>query len=149
MAVGLLALGIVIGVAGTLVVSSIRSADATPPQEAQGQSRNAEALLARQTDLIEARSKGDPDAPLTVLAASDFQCPYCRDFAERTLPYLETEYINTGKIRLVFLNLPLPQLHPNATAAHEFAMCAADQDRFWPVHDLLFKYQRQRNRAVS
>ena len=41
----------------------------------------------------------------------------------------------------MFLNLPLPQLHPNAPAAHEFAMCAAVQDRFWPVHDLLFQYQ--------
>ncbi len=42
----------------------------------------------------------------------------------------------------MFLNLPLTQLHPNAAAAHEFAMCAAQQDRFWPVHDLLYQHQR-------
>jgi len=92
-------------------------------------------------DLLEARSKGDPEAPVTILEASDFQCPYCRQFWLRTLPYIETEYINTGKVRYVFLNLPLAQMHANATAAHEFAMCAAQQDRFWPVHDLLFLYQ--------
>jgi len=92
-------------------------------------------------DLLEARSIGDPDAPVTVLEASDFQCPYCRQFWLRTLPFIETEYINTGKVRYVFLNLPLGQIHPNAMAAHEFAMCAAQQEQFWPVHDLLFMYQ--------
>lgn len=91
--------------------------------------------------LLSARIKGDPGAPVTVLEASDFQCPYCRDFWRDVLPVLEEEYIDTGKIRFVFLNLPLPSLHENAPAAHEFAMCAAAQDRFWPVHDLLYEHQ--------
>jgi protein-disulfide isomerase len=94
-----------------------------------------------QPNLIQARMKGDADAPVTVLEISDFQCPYCRMFWEETLPILMREYVETGKIRFVFLNLPLPSLHPNAPAAHEFAMCAAAQDRFWPVHDLLFQHQ--------
>ncbi len=85
--------------------------------------------------------KGNPDAPVTVLEVSDFQCPFCRDFWQEVLPILEREYIDTGKIRFVFLNLPLPSLHENAPAAHEFAMCAAAQDRFWPVHDLLYEHQ--------
>jgi protein-disulfide isomerase len=85
--------------------------------------------------------KGADDAPVTVLEVSDFQCPYCRDFWQEVLPVLQEEYIDTGKIRFVFLNLPLPTAHPNAPAAHEFAMCAAMQDRFWPVHDLLFEHQ--------
>ena len=92
-------------------------------------------------DLLAARSKGDRDAPITIFEASDFQCPFCRVFWEETLPLLESEYISTGKARFIFLNLPLPQLHGNALAAHEFAMCAALQDRFWPVHDLLYKHQ--------
>ena len=91
--------------------------------------------------LLSARIKGDSNAPVTVLEASDFQCPYCRDFWRDVLPILEREYIDTGKIRFVFLNLPLPSLHENAPAAHEFAMCAAAQDRFWPVHDLLYEHQ--------
>jgi protein-disulfide isomerase len=101
-----------------------------------------EQLLPSQVDpLLEARTKGEADAPITVFEVSDFQCPYCRSFWEQTLPALEREYISTGKIRFIFLNLPLVQLHPNAAAAHEFAMCAALQDRFWPVHDLLYQYQ--------
>ena len=96
---------------------------------------------AQESSLIEARIKGAADAPVTVLEISDFQCPYCRMFWEETLPVLMEEYVETGKIRLVFLNLPLPSLHPNAPAAHEFAMCAAAQDKFWPAHDLLFRHQ--------
>lgn len=91
--------------------------------------------------LIEQRTKGDPSAPLTVYEVSDFQCPFCRVFAVDVLPQLEQEYISQGKLQIVFVNLPIVQLHPNAAAAHEFAMCAAQQDRFWPIHDLLYRTQ--------
>ena len=91
--------------------------------------------------LLQQRTKGDPAAPIKIYEASDFQCSYCRAFVEEILPTLDAEYIQTGKAQLVFVNLPLVDLHPNAAAAHEFAMCAAQQDRFWPVHDLLFRHQ--------
>lgn len=90
-----------------------------------------------------ARTRGDPEAPITVFEASDFQCPFCRDFWAETLPILEKEYIQTGKVQFIFVNFPLTQIHPNAAAAHEFAMCAAAQRRFWEVHDLLYRYQAQ------
>jgi len=89
-----------------------------------------------------ARSKGSPTAPVTVYEMSDFQCPYCRAFALETFSALDAEYIQTGKIRWVFVNFPLTQLHPNAVAAAEVAMCAAYQGKFWPVHDLLFRNQK-------
>lgn len=107
-----------------------------PPRDDTGRPAQDTADL-----LLSARMKGADDAPVTVLEVSDFQCPYCRDFWQDVLPVLERDYIDTGKIRFVFLNLPLPTAHPNAPAAHEFAMCAAMQDRFWPVHDLLFEHQ--------
>jgi len=91
--------------------------------------------------LIKQRTKGSAEAPLTIYEVSDFQCPYCRDFAVRILPDIDREYIQTGKAQLVFVNLPLVQIHANAAAAHEFAMCAAQQDRFWPIHDLLYRTQ--------
>jgi protein-disulfide isomerase len=91
--------------------------------------------------LIEQRTKGSPEAPLTIYEVSDFQCPYCRDFAVQILPNIDREYIQTGKAQLVFVNLPLVQIHANAAAAHEFAMCAAQQDRFWTIHDLLYRTQ--------
>jgi len=100
------------------------------------------ALALRQTlDPLAARSKGRRDAPVTLYEMSDFQCPYCRAFALGTLPLLEQEYITTGKVRLVYINLPLTSAHPNAEAAARFAMCAARQDRFWAMHDLLFRHQ--------
>ena len=96
---------------------------------------------AGQRDALAARTKGRPGAPVTVYEMSDFQCPYCRAFALTTLPLLERDYVASGKVRFVFINLPLPSLHANATAAAEAAMCAARQSRFWPMHDLLFRHQ--------
>src|SRR5207249_9488018 len=91
---------------------------------------------AAQLDPLVARSRGRLNAPVTVYEMSDFQCPYCRAFALATLPLLEREYVTTGKVRFVYINLPLPSLHANATAAAEAAMCAARQSRFWTMHDL-------------
>jgi protein-disulfide isomerase len=94
-----------------------------------------------QTDPLAARSKGPLTAPITVYEMSDFQCPFCKRHAEKTFPALEKEYISTGKVRWIFINMPLTSLHSNALAAAEFAMCAAKQDKFWPAHDLLFRLQ--------
>jgi protein-disulfide isomerase len=91
-------------------------------------------------DALAQRAKGSPTAPVTVFEMSDFQCPYCRRFAIEVFPELDRDYVKTGKIRWVFVNFPLPR-HSNATPAAEVAMCAGRQGAFWPVHDLLFKYQ--------
>jgi protein-disulfide isomerase len=87
------------------------------------------------------RSKGSPTAPVTVYEMSDFQCPYCKRFAEETFPRIEQTYIKPGKVRWVFINFPLTSVHQNAAAAGELALCAARQKGFWRVHDLLFQYQ--------
>jgi protein-disulfide isomerase len=96
---------------------------------------------AQNEDPLAARSKGSADAPVTVYEMADFQCPACRMFTVTVLPILEREYVQTGKVRWVFINLPLTSIHPNAVAAGEVGMCAARQGRFWPTHDAL--YQRQ------
>jgi len=90
---------------------------------------------------LETRSKGSPKAPVTVYEMSDFQCPYCRKFAQETFPGLERSYITTGKVRWVFINFPLTDIHPHAAAAAQLALCAAKQNGFWRVHDLLFQHQ--------
>jgi len=92
-------------------------------------------------ELLPARTKGSAAAPVTVYEMSDFQCPYCRRFALETFPTLDKEYVQTGKVRWVFINFPLVNLHPNAEPAAEVAMCAARQDKFWPMHDLLYRNQ--------
>src|SRR3989441_6068049 len=92
-------------------------------------------------DPLQARTKGRTDAPVTVYEMADFQCPACRMFAVTVLPTLEREYMQKGKVRWVFINLPLTTIHPNAVAAAEVAMCASRQGRFWPVHDALYRQQ--------
>jgi protein-disulfide isomerase len=100
-------------------------------------------VLAAQTqpDPLAPRSKGSAKAPVTVYEMSDFQCPFCRRHAVEWFPTLEREYIATGKVRWIYINLPIPSLHANAVAAAEFAMCAAQQGKFWPAHDLLYRLQ--------
>ncbi len=94
-----------------------------------------------QQDPLTARTKGRSNAPITVYEMVDFQCPACRDFALTTLPAIDRDYIQTGKVRWVFVNFPLTHIHKHAVAAAQVAMCAARQDKFWAMHDAL--YQRQ------
>src|SRR6267143_1388621 len=96
-----------------------------------------------QSDPLAARTMGRADAPVTVYEMSDFQCPYCREFTLSTMPLLEREYVQAGKVRFVFINLPLSSVHRNAATAAVLAVCAARQERFWPMHDLLFQHQQQ------
>lgn len=101
------------------------------------------ALPAAAQDPLASRSKGSPSAPVTVYEMSDFECPFCKRFAEQTFPTIEREFIQTGKVRWVYVHFPIPQLHANAVAAAELASCAGRQDKFWPVHDRLFATQEE------
>jgi protein-disulfide isomerase len=69
------------------------------------------------TAALESRSKGSAKAPITVYEMSDFQCPYCRRFAQETFPTIERSYIATGKVRWIFINYPLSDIHNHAAAA--------------------------------
>jgi protein-disulfide isomerase len=82
---------------------------------------------------------GPADAPVTIIEFSDFQCPYCARFVTQTLPQIKQEY--EGKIRFVFRDFPLSQLHENAEKAAEASECADDQGKFWEYHDKLFNSQ--------
>jgi protein-disulfide isomerase len=136
----LLALGLAaVTTAGAVALRTTGHAPAPKPV-----AQRLQLPLPPQGDLFLAeRTKGSAKAALTIYEMSDFQCPYCRRQALETFPTLDREFIQTGKVRWIFLNLPLTQLHPNASAAAEFAMCAAKADKFWPVHDLLFAYQEK------
>lgn len=84
--------------------------------------------------------KGDPDAPVTIVEYSDFQCPYCQRFYLQTLPSIQENYIDTGKVKLVYRHFPL-SFHQNAEIAAEAAECAGEQDdeMFWAMHDMMFE----------
>jgi len=85
--------------------------------------------------------KGDPNAPLTLVEFSDYQCPFCARHFRETLPQIEAEYIKTGKLRYVFRDFPL-DIHPQAERAAQAAHCAGDQGKYWPMHDQFFSNPR-------
>jgi protein-disulfide isomerase len=91
------------------------------------------------TSVADAPSLGRAAAPVTVVEFSDYQCPFCRRFFETTLPALKREYIDSGKVRYVFRDFPLDQLHSQARKAAEAAHCAGEQGRFWDMHDRFFQ----------
>ena len=95
--------------------------------------------------------KGSDSAKVTIVEFSDFQCPFCGSFFTATYPSLKSEYIDSGKAKIVYRDLPLDtacnsgmgqQLHPMACKAALAAECAADQGKFWEMHDKLFENQQ-------
>lgn len=84
---------------------------------------------------------GKSDAPITLIEFSDYQCPFCQRFFQTTLPALRTEYIDRGKVRYVFRDFPIDQIHPHARKAAEAAHCAGEQGKYWEMHDVLFQNQ--------
>ena len=81
---------------------------------------------------------GRADAPVTIVEFSDFECPFCQRHFVQTWPEIKRDYVDTGKVRYVFLDFPLEQIHFKARKAAEAAQCAAEQGKFWEMHDLLF-----------
>jgi protein-disulfide isomerase len=84
-------------------------------------------------------SVGPEDAEVVVREFADYQCPACAGFAEASRQ-LKEEYVDEGRVRFVFFDLPLPQ-HTHSMAAAMAARCAGDQDRYWGMHDRLFEEQ--------
>jgi protein-disulfide isomerase len=92
------------------------------------------------TDNI-AGAMGDPNAPVTIVEYTDFQCPFCQRHSQETLPQLVTDMIESGRIYYIMKDFPLDQLHPDARTAAAAARCAGDQDAFWEMHDAIFDNQ--------
>jgi len=123
-----------------------KTADATPASAKQvGGSVTASAgqpgqdTLSRLAD--RGRIRGDSSATVWLVMASDFQCPFCKQWHDAAFAGLVKDYVNTGRVRMAFLNMPL-SMHQHAKPASEAAMCAAVQDKFWPMHDSLFATQK-------
>jgi len=87
-------------------------------------------------------TKGDKNAKLTLVEFTDFQCPFCARHLRDTMPQIENEYIKTGKVRYALRDFPLESIHPQAFKGHEAANCAAEQNKYWEMHEKLFANQR-------
>jgi len=82
--------------------------------------------------------KGDLQARIGMVQYSDFQCPFCGQFARETLPLLDQQYIQPGQLRFAFRHLPIERIHPLAKGAAQAAECAGRQGLFWQAHDAFF-----------
>ncbi|MFN2122388.1 MAG: thioredoxin domain-containing protein [Candidatus Promineifilaceae bacterium] len=89
-----------------------------------------------------AAAMGDPEAPVTIVEFTDYQCPFCVQHALETLPTLIADQVATGEVYYILKDLPLDGLHPNARAAAKAARCAGEQDAYWEMHDALFNSQK-------
>lgn len=87
-------------------------------------------------------SQGAADAPVTVYEFSDFGCPFCGTFARSTYPELHREFVATGKVRWTYVPFVMG-MFPNGAEAARASECAAEQNRFWEMHDLLFAKQQE------
>jgi protein-disulfide isomerase len=93
-------------------------------------------------DVAGAPARGSESAPLTLIEFSDYQCPSCGFYMTHVYSRLNREYVRTGKVRYVVRNFPIASVHPLAFKAHEAAVCAGEQGRFWEMHDRLFANQQ-------
>jgi protein-disulfide isomerase len=96
----------------------------------------APAVFRAEVSVDGAPFKGPTTAPVTIVEFSDFHCPFCKRVLP-TLTQLESQY--GDKVKLVFRDYPIDNLHPAARKAHEAARCAHDQGKFWAYHDALFE----------
>lgn len=87
------------------------------------------------------RILGDSNAKVWLVMASDFQCPYCKQWHDASFSNIVQKYVKSGRVRMAYLNMPL-SIHQFAVPAAEAAMCASVQDKFWPMHDSLFATQK-------
>ena len=120
------------------ILSDIKAAPAPQPAQAPSQPSVPGKIM---VSLDDDPFKGNSNAPVTIIEFSDFQCPFCSRFFQQTLPQIEKDYIDTGKVKFVYRDLPLDNLHPNARPAHIAAECADEQGKFWDYHDVLFEKQ--------
>jgi protein-disulfide isomerase len=88
-----------------------------------------------------AQTEGDKNAKVTLVEFTDFQCPFCGRNFQQTYPQIYNDYVKTGKVKYVSRNFPLESIHPFALKAAEAAQCAADQGKYWEMHDKLFTNQ--------
>jgi len=89
---------------------------------------------------------GNKNAKVTIVEFSDYECPFCGRHFSETYPQIKSQYIDTGKVKLVFRDFPL-SFHQSAQKAAEAAECAGEQGKYFEMHDKL--YQNQQTLSVE
>ena len=82
---------------------------------------------------------GDPSSPITIVEFGDYQCHQCYNWFHNTKPAITSDYIETGKANLVFVDLAF--LGSDSPKAAQASYCAEDQGMYWEYHDILYNSQ--------
>ncbi len=107
----------------------------------------SDGLAAIPQELADGFALGKKDALLTLVMYEDFQCPFCLRYTTTYEALLIDEYVKTGKLRIEFRNLTI--LGAESVAAGRGAVCAAEQNGFWPFHNRLFSEQLKAGQLTS
>jgi protein-disulfide isomerase len=125
-----------IAIVGYSVGSDALGAAATEPIDMEAFDNQAQLV-----ELAQGVTKGDEDAPITIVEFADYQCPGCGSFALSVKPQVELAYVQSGKAKFVYYDFPLISIHAHAFLAARAARCAGDQELFWEYQDVLFRNQ--------
>jgi protein-disulfide isomerase len=122
-------IGAALLIAGFLIIPSLLPAD------------DIVAITPISRPMVDGRSMGDPNAPVTIEVFEDFQCPSCQNFTENIEPRIVETYVGAGQVYYVFRHFPFLDdnaIRKESDQAANASMCAAEQNRFWEYHDIVF-----------
>jgi protein-disulfide isomerase len=124
-------------------ISDPRSTRARQPQIDQTN------LRGRKLSILAVPMIGKSDTTYVLLEFSDFECPYCRQHAQHSLPRLKQEFVETGLLRYGFYHRPIDTLHAQASKLAQLADCAREQDKFWEIHDFFFSVEPHQSEITA
>ncbi len=133
----------ILALAVLAAVNACSKGNAEPAKAPPVPTTSAATVVGRDPDIEAAdrgRILGAATAPVWMLIVSDFQCPYCKTWHDNSFAEIKKNYVDTGKLRVAYVNFPL-RIHPNAIPAANAAMCASAQGKFWETQDKIFDTQ--------
>ncbi len=137
----IIGLVIVVGI-GAIAFAKYKSTDtqgAADKPVALADSTNVRSIYQRATPM----PMGNANAPVKLVVFSDYQCPYCGQWASQVQAALINDYVKTGKLQFVYYDFPLGGAHKYSFLAARAARCAGEQNKFWEYHDVLFGQQSE------
>ena len=145
---------------GVIKIKGVTSTTTSPSLAAQASSAPTQAVAQqppedtspKQVSVDDDPVLGDKNAPITLIEFSDYECPFCKRHFDQTLPQLKKDYIDTGKVKLVYRDFPLSFHDPMATTEAIAANCAREQGgdpTYFKFHDEMFKRTTSNGNGLS
>lgn len=131
---------ITLGIIGAVVIGIVSFGIVSPDSFIVGNSLDKQLILDPE---IVSPILGSPSAPVTIIEFGDYQCPFCQKWNLQTKPAIVTNFIETGKANLIYVDLAI--IGPDSIKAHAGSYCADEQGLYWQYHDYLYANQGHEN----